>query len=82
MPLLDSITHNIPLPEGVSASKDGDILVVSKGDSKITREFRHSRISVSTSDIEVKAVSHTHLRAHATKAQLTSRRLREKKIAD
>ena len=27
MPLLDSITHNIPLPEGVSASKDGDILV-------------------------------------------------------
>lgn len=64
MPLLDSITHNIPLPEGVSASKDGDVLVVSKGDSKITREFRHSRISVSTSDIEVRVFCDLPRRKH------------------
>ena len=43
---LDQIIHAIELPEGVGYSMDGDTLTLSKDGSQISREFRHSRISV------------------------------------
>ncbi|MGB0471477.1 MAG: 50S ribosomal protein L6 [Candidatus Thalassarchaeaceae archaeon] len=50
MPSLDSITHEIPLPDGVSASVDDDNVTIAKDGSTISRQFRHSRVSVSSND--------------------------------
>ena len=50
MPSLDSITHEIPLPDGVSASVDHDNVTLTKDGSTISRQFRHSRVSVSSND--------------------------------
>lgn len=50
MPSLDSITHEIPLPDGVSASVDDDNVTLTKDGSTISRQFRHSRVSVSSND--------------------------------
>ena len=46
---LDHIIHTIELPDGVGHSMDGDTLTLSKDGSQISREFRHSRISVRVS---------------------------------
>ena len=46
---LDQIIHTIELPDGVGHSMDGDTLTLSKDGSQISREFRHSRISVRVS---------------------------------
>ena len=46
---LDQIIHTIELPDGISYSMDGDTLTLSKDGSKISREFRHSRVSVRAS---------------------------------
>ena len=53
MPLLDSITHKIDLPEGVSASIDGDDVTFSKDGSSISRTFRNSRISINSVEGQV-----------------------------
>ena len=50
MAKLDQIIHTIELPDGVTHSIDGDTLTLSKDGSQITRDFRHSRISVRVSD--------------------------------
>ena len=47
---LDQIIHTIELPDGISYSMDGDTLTFSKDGSQISREFRHSRISVRASE--------------------------------
>jgi large subunit ribosomal protein L6 len=50
MAKLDQIIHTIELPDGVTHSIDGDTLTLSKDGSQITRDFRHSRVSVRVSD--------------------------------
>ena len=50
MAKLDQVIHTIELPDGVTHSLDGDTLTLSKDGSQITREFRHSRISVRDSE--------------------------------
>ena len=50
MPALDSVTHKIPLPNGVSASIEDNMVVISKDGASITREFRNSRLSISVDD--------------------------------
>ena len=50
MPALDSLTHKIPLPNGVSASIEDNMVVISKDGASITREFRNSRLSISVDD--------------------------------
>ena len=49
MAKLDQIIHTIELPNGVSHSIDGDTLTLSKDGSQITRDFRHSRVSIRVS---------------------------------
>ena len=46
MPALDSVTHKIPLPNGVSASIEDNMVVISKDGASITREFRLSLIHI------------------------------------
>ena len=46
---LDQIIHTIELPDGVGHSMDSDTLTLSKDGSQISREFRHSRVSVRVS---------------------------------
>ncbi|MED5267968.1 MAG: 50S ribosomal protein L6 [Candidatus Thermoplasmatota archaeon] len=53
MPLLDSITHKIDIPEGVSANIDGDDVTFSKDGSSISRTFRNSRITISSVDGQI-----------------------------
>ena len=50
MPALDSLTHKIPLPDGVSASIEDGSVTISKDGASITREFRNSRLSISVDD--------------------------------
>mgnify|MGYP001178935477 FL=1 len=50
MAKLDQVIHTIELPDGVTHSLDGDTLTLSKDGSQITREFRHSRVSVRDSE--------------------------------
>ena len=49
---LDQIIHNIPVPDGVNANIDSNVLTVSKDGTSLSREFRHNRITT---------VSYTHL---------------------
>jgi len=46
MPKLDHISHSIALPEGASASIEGDTVTVSKDDQSLSREFRHPKVEV------------------------------------
>ncbi len=50
MPKLDQILHSIALPEGVSASMEGDIVTISKDGQSLSREFRHHKVEVRTGD--------------------------------
>ncbi|DAC26769.1 MAG TPA: 50S ribosomal protein L6 [Candidatus Thalassarchaeaceae archaeon] len=50
MAKIDQIIHTIELPDGVTHSIDCDTLTLSKDGSQITRDFRHSRVSVRVSD--------------------------------
>ena len=52
MAKLDQIIHTIELPDGVSHSIDGDTLTLSKDGSQITRDFRHSRVSIRVSGVD------------------------------
>jgi large subunit ribosomal protein L6 len=55
MPKLDHISHSIALPEGASASIDGDVITVSKDGQSLSREFRHHKVKVRAvnGDLEV-----------------------------
>ena len=55
MPKLDHISHSIALPEGASASIDGDVITVSKDGQSLSREFRHHKVEVRAvnGDLEV-----------------------------
>ena len=55
MPKLDHISHSIALPEGASASLDGDVITVSKDGQSLSREFRHHKVEVRAvnGDLEV-----------------------------
>ena len=55
MPKLDHISHSIALPEGASASIDGDVITVSKDGQSLSREFRHHKVEVRpvNGDLEV-----------------------------
>ena len=64
MPLLDNITHNIELPEGVSANIDGDDVTLSKNGSSISRTFRNSRISVISVDGRIQVFCDLPRRKH------------------
>ena len=64
MPLLDNITHNIELPEGVSANIDGDDVTLSKNGSSISRTFRNSRISVISVDGKIQVFCDLPRRKH------------------
>ena len=50
MPRLDQIIHNIDLSEGSSVSIEGNSVTVSREGKTITREFRHPKVSVSSSE--------------------------------
>lgn len=43
---LDQIIHNIPVPDGVNANIDGNVLTVSKDGTSLSREFRHNRVTI------------------------------------
>jgi len=43
---LDQIIHNIPVPDGVNANIDSNVLTVSKDGTSLSREFRHNRITI------------------------------------
>ena len=47
---LDKIVHHIELPEGVSASLEGDNVTIAKEGNSVSREFRHPRLVVSEVD--------------------------------
>ena len=64
MPLLDSITHKIDLPEGVSANIDGDDVTFSKDGSSISRTFRSSRVSINSVEGQVHVFCDLPRRAH------------------
>ena len=64
MPLLDNITHNIELPEGVSANIDGDDVTLSKNGSSISRTFRNSRISIISVDGKIQVFCDLLRRKH------------------
>ena len=44
------VSHDIALPEGVSASIDGDKVTLSKDGDSLSRTFTHNRVSVRQSD--------------------------------
>ena len=46
MPKLAHISHSIALPEGASASIDGDVVTISKDGQSLSREFRHHKVEV------------------------------------
>ena len=50
MPKLAHISHSIALPEGASASIDGDVVTISKDGQSLSREFRHHKVEVRTDE--------------------------------
>ena len=50
MSKLAHISHSIALPEGASASIDGDIVTISKDGQSLSREFRHHKVEVRTDE--------------------------------
>ena len=50
MPKLAHISHSIALPEGASASIDGDVVTISKDGQSLSREFRHHKVEVRTGE--------------------------------
>ena len=44
------VSHDIELPEGVSASIDGDKVTLSKDGDSLSRTFAHNKVSVKQSD--------------------------------
>ena len=55
MPKLDHILHSIALPDGASASIEGDVITISKDGQSLSREFRHHKVEVraANGDLEV-----------------------------
>ena len=47
---LDKIAHLIALPDGVSASLDGDNVTIVKEGNSVSREFRHPRLEINQVD--------------------------------
>ena len=50
MPKLDQIIHNVALSEGSSVSIEDNSVTISSGGKTITREFRHPKVTVSSSE--------------------------------
>ena len=50
MPKIAQVSHAIPLPEGVSASLEGNTVTLSKDGESLAREFSHNRVSVRQDD--------------------------------
>ena len=50
MPKLDQIIHNVAFSESSSVSIEGNSVTISSGGKTITREFRHPRVTVSSSE--------------------------------
>ena len=48
--LIEELTHTIPLPEGVSASYDGETLVVEGPRGQLERSFSHPQLGVQSGD--------------------------------
>jgi len=46
LPKLDHISHSITLPEGVSASIEGEVVTISKEGESLSREFRHHKVEI------------------------------------
>ena len=63
MPKLDQIIHNINLSEGSKASIEGNLVTVSGEGKSITREFRHPKVSVTSSDSEIQVACELPRRA-------------------
>ena len=63
MPRLDQIIHNINLSEGSKASIEGNLVTVSGEGKSITREFRHPKVSVTSSDSEIQVACELPRRA-------------------
>ena len=57
MPIADSIQHAVPLPEGISATMEGDTLCVQGPNGSLKREFasRTVSMSINNSNIIIKA---------------------------
>ena len=50
MPKLDQIIHNVALSEGSRVSIEDNSVTISSGGKTITREFRHPKVTVSSSE--------------------------------
>jgi large subunit ribosomal protein L6 len=48
--LIEELAHTVPLPEGVSASYDGETLVVEGPRGKLERSFSHPQLGIQPSD--------------------------------
>ena len=53
MPKLDQIIHNIELSEGSNVSIDSYMVTISSEGKTISREFRHPKVSVSSSESSI-----------------------------
>ena len=47
---LDKVAHHIALPDGVSASLEGDNVTIAKEGNSVSREFRHPRLDIKQVD--------------------------------
>ena len=52
--LIEELTHTVPLPEGVSASYDGETLVIDGPRGQLKRSFSHPQLGIQPSDSAVK----------------------------
>ena len=50
MPKIAKVSHKIPLPEGVNATIDDNVVTIAKDGNSLSREFSHNRVSVLQSD--------------------------------
>ena len=48
--LIEELTHTVPLPEGVSASYDGETLVLAGPRGQLKRSFSHPQLGIQPSD--------------------------------
>jgi large subunit ribosomal protein L6 len=46
MPRVANVSHQIPLPDGMGASMDGDAVILTKDGNSLSREFTHNSVSV------------------------------------
>ena len=51
--LIEELTHTVPLPEGVSASYDGETLVIDGPRGQLKRSFSHPQLGIQPGDSAV-----------------------------